>query len=95
MFILFWVPIILIGLTLFIFSQLDNGSGKFTLPVWAFFMLLLYFIPIFNLVVIFPFVVYVLLDDNCIKLKKDSIFWKFREKYLKKLSKMLKKEVSL
>lgn len=93
MFILFWFPIILIGLTLFIFSQFDNGSGKFKLPVWIFFFSFLYFIPGFNIAV-FLWIMWVL-SDNCIKLKKDSIFWKFREKYLKKLSKMLKKEVSL
>ena len=93
MFILFWAPIILIGLTLFIFSQFDNGSGKFKLPVWIFFFAFLYFVPIVN-IVIFLFIM-VVLSNPWIELKKDSIFWKFREKYLKKLSKMLKKEVSL
>ena len=93
MFILFWFPIILIGLTLFLFSQFDNGSGKFKLPIWIFFFAFLYFIPIVNISV-FLYITWVL-SDNRIRLKKDSIFWKFREKYLKKLSKMLKKEVSL
>ena len=88
-----WLPIILIGLTLFIFKQLDDGSGKFKLPVWFFFCFIFYFIPIGN-ILIFAFLMSIILDDNSVELKKDSILHKFRITF-GKFVEVLNKEVNL
>lgn len=92
MFFFFWIPIILIGLTLFILKQLDDGSGKFKLPVWIFFFTYLYFIPIVNIAV-FLYIMWVLSDDS-IRLKEDSVLHKFRIMF-GKFAKILNKEIDL
>lgn len=89
----FWLPIILIGLTLFIFKQLDDGSGSLKLPVWVFFCFIFYFIPIGNLL-IFAFLMSVILNDDSIELRKNSILHKFGVPFCKFVE-VLNKEVNL
>lgn len=92
MFFFFWIPIILICLTLFIFKQLDNGSGHYKLPIWFFFSFILYFIPIGNFL-IFAFIMSTIIDDD-LPLRNGSILYKFKEVFMK-LVKILNKEVNL
>ena len=92
MFFFFWIPIIFICLTLFIFKQLDDGSGHYKLPIWFFFSFILYFIPVGNFL-IFAFIISTIIDDN-LQLRKGSILCKFKGVFMK-LAKILNKEVDL
>lgn len=92
MFFFFWIPIILICLTLFIFKQFDDGSGYYKLPIWFFFSFILYFIPVGNFL-IFAFIISTIIEDD-LPLRKDSILYKFKGVFMK-LAKMLNKEVNL
>lgn len=92
MFLFFGIPIILICLTLFIFKQLDDGSGHYKLPIWFFFSFILYFIPVGNLL-IFAFIISTITENN-LQLREGSVLYKFKGVFTK-LAKMLNKEVNL
>lgn len=88
----FWIPVMLIGLTLFVPTQFETEKGPIKVPLWFFFLFILYFIPVGNFL-IFLFVMSTLAEKD-LQLKKGSILHKFK-KVIEKPIKILTREVKL
>lgn len=84
--ILYILPIIFLGITIFIMTQLcEEDSDKLCVPMWFIFLFILYFVPIINIVV-FLFVMSILIVGGPeIEIRKNSL--------LEKIVKLLNKEI--
>lgn len=82
--ILYILPIIFLGITIFIMTQLcDRDSDRFCIPMWFIFLLILYFVPVVNIVA-FSSVIFLLIMSNA-EIRKNSL--------LEKIVKLLNKEI--
>ena len=83
--ILYILPIIFLGITIFIMTQLcEEDSDKLCVPMWFILLFILYFVPIINIVV-FLFVMFILIGGPEIEIRKNSL--------LEKIVKLLNKEI--
>ena len=82
--ILYILPIIFLGITIFIMTQLcEEDSDKLCVPMWFILLFILYFVPIINIVV-FLFVISILIVSGS-EIRKNSL--------LEKIVKLLNKEI--